>query len=236
MEEASPALAQVFLGRLVSEHFFSRDCGAVSLTVAGQDLAGNTFWEFKDVINASRYRRIVRYDPKTHFSDVQVTRKSYIQPQTRFGRVASVLAQTGRTASYDDGWQLIRSLDTAQWHQWLRHVREHPPSIQEQQQDLVRQAQIKELARLADQRWASKPSFLDKPKTQQPPAQVSDVANASHPAPEPPASTFPETTPQAESAPTEQNSQKEENPWAKASNANPGEEWQPEAWSPSAKR
>lgn len=43
--------------------------------VSGEDLAGNTFWEFKDVLNAARFRRIVRFDPKTHFSDVQVTRE-----------------------------------------------------------------------------------------------------------------------------------------------------------------
>lgn len=41
----------------------------------GQDLAGNTFWEFKDVANANRFRRIVKFDPKTHFGDVQVTRE-----------------------------------------------------------------------------------------------------------------------------------------------------------------
>ncbi|KAJ5871412.1 uncharacterized protein N7529_003765 [Penicillium soppii] len=171
--------------------------------LVGQDLAGNTFWEFKDVMNAARFRRIVRFDPKTHFSDVQVT---------------------------------------PQWHQWLRHVREHPPSIQEQQQDLVRQAQIKQLARLADERWASKPSYLDKPKNQQAPAQFSETpvnettANAAHPASEPPASTSPETTPQPQPVSTERNTPKGENPWAQASKANPGAEWQPEAWSPNAKR
>ncbi|KAL3479906.1 hypothetical protein BJX99DRAFT_221445 [Aspergillus californicus] len=39
----------------------------------GHDLAGNTFWEFKDTLNAGRFRRIVRPKPRTHFSDVQVT-------------------------------------------------------------------------------------------------------------------------------------------------------------------
>jgi NADH dehydrogenase [ubiquinone] 1 alpha subcomplex assembly factor 2 len=144
------------------------------------------------------------------------------------------LYSSANSKEYDKEWQLIRTLDTAQWHQWLRHVREHPPSIQEQQQDLVRQAQIKELGRLADERWASKPSFLDKPKPQPSPAQVSETASAAHPAPEPPASTSPESTPQ--SGPAEQDSQKEENPWTKASNSTPGAEWQPESWSPSAKR
>lgn len=49
----------------------------------GEDLAGNTFWEFKDVMNAARFRRIVRFDPKTHFSDVQVTREFRRRMQAR---------------------------------------------------------------------------------------------------------------------------------------------------------
>lgn len=49
----------------------------------GEDLAGNTFWEFKDVMNAARFRRIVRFDPKTHFSDVQVTREFRQKIQAR---------------------------------------------------------------------------------------------------------------------------------------------------------
>ncbi|KAJ5295953.1 hypothetical protein PENANT_c001G11023 [Penicillium antarcticum] len=175
--------------------------------LVGQDLAGNTFWEFKDVLNANRWRRIVRYDPKTHFSDVQVT---------------------------------------PQWHQWLRHVRKNPPSIEEQKQDLVRQAQIKQLARLADERWASKASFLDKPKSQpgpasQPggpslnyPAATTQAANAQA-AQGAPAAT-PTNAPQADPASTTPETKKEENPWANASKNNPGEEWQPEAWTPSSKR
>ncbi|KAJ5597515.1 hypothetical protein N7537_007599 [Penicillium hordei] len=172
--------------------------------LVGEDLAGNTFWEFKDVLNAARFRRIVRFDPKTHFSDVQVS---------------------------------------PQWHQWLRHVREHPPSIQEQQQDLVRQAQIKQLARLADERWASKASFLDKPKTQQqPPATQINEATLNQPvntAPTqqtPASTTSPDTAPNVKAAPAAPKTQKVENPWAKAKKTNPGEEWQPEAWSPSSKR
>lgn len=127
----------------------------------------------------------------------------------------------------------------AQWHQWLRHVREHPPSIQEQQQDLVRQAQIKELARLADERWASKPSFLDKPKTQSIPTQPNNAALSEtpasdvHPESKTRTSTPSEMTPSPETASTATH---KENPWNNASDANPGEEWQPEAWSPNSKR
>ncbi|KAJ6149169.1 NADH:ubiquinone oxidoreductase 17.2kDa subunit [Penicillium samsonianum] len=167
--------------------------------LVGEDLAGNTFWEFKDVMNAARFRRIVRFDPKTHFSDVQVT----------------LAATCPRT----------------------------PPSIQEQQQDLVRQAQIKQLARLADERWASKASFLDKPKTQQQPptTQINETTlnqpvNAAPAQKAPASATSPETAPKAKPAPAEPKTTKEENPWSKANKANPGEEWQPEAWSPSSKR
>ncbi|KAJ5440767.1 NADH:ubiquinone oxidoreductase 17.2kDa subunit [Penicillium cf. griseofulvum] len=151
--------------------------------LVGEDLAGNTFWEFKDVMNAAR-----------------------------------AMAPMVTTCST------------------------RPPSIQEQQQDLVRQAQIKQLARLADERWASKASFLDKPKTQHqaPSTQINEAtlnqpANAAS-AQAPASATSPETPPKAKPEPAYPKTQKEENPWAKANKANPGEEWQPEAWSPSSKR
>ncbi|KAK3068916.1 hypothetical protein LTS18_000482, partial [Coniosporium uncinatum] len=43
--------------------------------LAGEDLAGNTYWEFKDTINASRLRRIVKYQLKhrTNYADVQMS-------------------------------------------------------------------------------------------------------------------------------------------------------------------
>ena len=50
------------------------------------------------------------------------------------------------------------------WHQWLRHTRPDPPSIQEQQQDVMRQQQLKHLAAAADARWANKPSVMDRPR------------------------------------------------------------------------
>ncbi|KAJ5905322.1 uncharacterized protein N7473_002238 [Penicillium subrubescens] len=166
--------------------------------LVGQDLAGNTFWEFKDVVNANRFRRIVKFDPKTHYGDVQVS---------------------------------------PQWHQWLRYVREHPPSLEEQQQDLIRQAQIKQLARLADERWASKPSFLDKPKTQQPPTPTETSGSAANPATESSqnASASAPSTSTPKPAPAKPEPVKED-PWAKANPGNPGDTWQPESWTPSSKR
>lgn len=40
----------------------------------GFDLTGNTFWEFKDALNANRLRRIVHYDRKAHYADVKLSR------------------------------------------------------------------------------------------------------------------------------------------------------------------
>ncbi|KAF7589752.1 hypothetical protein BBP40_003901 [Aspergillus hancockii] len=170
----------------------------VEIVETGSDLSGNTFWEFKDALNAARYRRIVKFNPKTHYADVQVN---------------------------------------PQWHQWLRYVRADPPSIEEQQQDILRQMQIKQLAKLADERWASKPSYLDMPKTQQPaPAtQTTDAtlkpssqaANEASPAQSSPATPMPQTKEEGHSeAPAAK-----ENPWTKAK-GNPGEDWQPKAWAP----
>jgi NADH dehydrogenase [ubiquinone] 1 alpha subcomplex assembly factor 2 len=51
----------------------------------------------------------------------------------------------------------------ASWIQWLRHTRHEAPTINEQQLDEIRQAQVKQLAAQADARWASKPSYLVAP-------------------------------------------------------------------------
>ncbi|KAI9932829.1 hypothetical protein ASPWEDRAFT_33796 [Aspergillus wentii DTO 134E9] len=156
--------------------------------LVGSDLTGNTYWEFKDALNAGRFRRIVKYNPKTHYADVQVT---------------------------------------PQWHQWLRYVRPTPPSIEEQQQDVLRQLQMKQLARLADERWASKPSYLDKPQRQQPLPATSSDPTLKQPAQNPAQNT---SSPETQKPVTEQKPAKD--PWAKAQQAQ-GEGWQPEPWSPS---
>lgn len=123
---------------------------------------------------------------------------------------------------------------TAQWHQWLRYVRHEPPSIEEQQQDILRQQQLKQLARLADERWASKPSYLDKPQTQQPgPAtRASDLTTRPGVAQEQPdqASVRNAVGNQKGSGTT---TTTVKNPWARETGA-PSENWQPESWTPTA--
>ncbi|RJE19889.1 hypothetical protein PHISCL_07780 [Aspergillus sclerotialis] len=125
---------------------------------------------------------------------------------------------------------------TPQWHQWLRYVREHPPTIEEQKQDLIRQAQIKHLAQLADERWASKPSFLDKPQTNQPgPATRTTDATMNPPAQPAPDSSSPGVSNAVKSEKeAAQGDQVKEDPWAKARGGAPSENWQPESWTPTA--
>ncbi|KAK4143665.1 NADH-ubiquinone oxidoreductase assembly factor N7BML [Dichotomopilus funicola] len=110
--------------------------------LAGQDLSGNTYWEFLDrgaplppsssspssppspgTTPNIRWRRIVRYPSnKPHHDSVTVP---------------------------------------PAWHQWLRHTRADPPSLDEQRAEVVRQARMKVLAAEADARWEAKPRVME---------------------------------------------------------------------------
>ncbi|OAX85045.1 hypothetical protein ACJ72_00575 [Emergomyces africanus] len=163
--------------------------------LAGKDLTGNTFWEFKDALNAKRLRRIVKYNPKTHLADVKVS---------------------------------------PQWHQWLRYARQEPPTIQEQQSELLRQERMKHLAKLADERWASKPSFLDRPQGQNPGPAV----QSSHEI-HPPSADKPDDLEGIHKATDEESEPKDQartkkSPWTRDTGG-PSEKWQPESWTPTPK-
>jgi NADH dehydrogenase [ubiquinone] 1 alpha subcomplex assembly factor 2 len=99
---------------------------------------------------------------------------------------------------------------------------------------------MKNLARLADERWASKPSFLDKPQTQQQNpilrnSQAAKNTTADNAAPTQNTSAPAEPTPTPQPEPTpEPKTKKPENPWDKA--VNPGDSWQPESWTPTSRR
>jgi NADH dehydrogenase [ubiquinone] 1 alpha subcomplex assembly factor 2 len=146
-------------------------------------------------------------------------------------------------------------LSTAQWHQWLRHTRHEPPSIQEQTFDIARRERMKELAEQADERWRSQESFLDAPRTQQPAPAIGVKDPGGYVG-----MTEPESKQGVRSAVEEpekigeamagekvdegrfrgegkqrpQKGKKEgEAPWAnQLPKGAPGEKWQPEAWTP----
>ena len=114
------------------------------------------------------------------------------------------------------------------WHQWLRYTREDPPSIEEQQKEVVRQARMKHLASAADARWEAKPKLTDAPSAatgQRAPA----IESAEH-------TEAASTEPVANTTTTAQNTPqdaKRADPWARARQEGPGEKWQPAAWTPS---
>ena len=59
--------------------------------LVGADLAGNTFWEFRDAMNARRLRRMVKYKGGSrgvNYADVRISRAS--SPHTQLSPSLSV--------------------------------------------------------------------------------------------------------------------------------------------------
>lgn len=59
--------------------FFFFQAGDDADGAAGQDLLGNTYWEFRETLNSPRLRRIVKYNRNVHYADVKISRTS-LQP------------------------------------------------------------------------------------------------------------------------------------------------------------
>lgn len=109
----------------------------------------------------------------------------------------------------------------------------------------MRQLQLKQLARLADERWASKPSFLDDPRklAQAGPATlprdrggyqgqteeegkegVSSVIGG--------AQDIVGGLEEKGMGKVGRGGERGDNPWKKSGGQNPGADWQPDAWTP----
>ncbi|KAK4204391.1 hypothetical protein QBC40DRAFT_191892 [Triangularia verruculosa] len=184
--------------------------------LAGKDLAGNTYWEFHDRgdPNPAKWRRILRPNPalNLHHSDVKIP---------------------------------------PQWHQWLRHTRPNPPSIEEQQLDLVRQERLKILAAEADRRWEAKPRYIEEDSTKETPKPALEgsgmwVEKKLEQAQGKEGEVVPKEVKreevwegmkkQAEKGRDGEvivGGKKKIDPW-KQKRAGPGEEWQPQGWTPGA--
>ncbi|KAF7542185.1 hypothetical protein G7Z17_g11809 [Cylindrodendrum hubeiense] len=113
-----------------------------------------------------------------------------------------------------------------QWHQWLRHTRQDPPTLDEQEDDVVRQERIKVLAAQADARWEAKARVMEAPEeTARRLAPVDAAA--------PPQHVGPQLAPARRRKLVRDEVAKGDDPWAKAKKAQgPSENWQPAAWSP----
>jgi NADH dehydrogenase [ubiquinone] 1 alpha subcomplex assembly factor 2 len=105
--------------------------------------------------------------------------------------------------------------------------------MQEQHADLGRQAQLKYLAQQADERWASKPSFLDKPRGQPKPATMpkdpGGYAVQTEPDEKEGARSAVDTPPVEPEPPK---SAKRADLRKQAGSGGPSERWQPESWTP----
>ncbi|OQV02305.1 hypothetical protein CLAIMM_07524 [Cladophialophora immunda] len=162
--------------------------------LVGQDLYGNTFWEFKDALNHNRWRRIVkgrRRATLSSLSDVQIS---------------------------------------PQWHQWLRQTRNDPPTLQEQAADMQRQAQLKINARLADERWAAKARYIEKPKQTVTTPLLSGNPQQDRTRAEHIHSEEPRSEKMSNSIESNTNQRKK----SEATGSNPGANWAPDSWAPGA--
>ena len=120
------------------------------------------------------------------------------------------------------------------WHQWLRHTRISPPSIQEQQADVIRQIQLKQRAQLADERWAAKPSVLDKPRRGNQELAIGDgeIEGTVGKRWEEGQRTGAGETKEKDRSEGEKRERRGGNPWQQKDRGVPGQGWQPEAWIP----
>ena len=123
-----------------------------------------------------------------------------------------------------------------QWHQWLRYTRPDPPSIPELQYDVQRQENLKQLVRAADERWAAKPSVLDKPRRGNQELAVGDgemrgTVGQKGETGEGRGIDEIERQEAIEMKKMEGGEKGKEDPW-KVRRGKSGEDWKPEAWSP----
>ncbi|CAK7263440.1 hypothetical protein SEPCBS57363_000559 [Sporothrix epigloea] len=205
--------------------------------LAGRDLNGNTYWEFNDL----------RHN------------QSAVMAEARPGDKIRMR----RIVKYPRGTHPGAVMVSPQWHQWLRHVREDAPTVEEQQREVARQAQMRMLAARADARWAGAKRVDGPvealPKVAQPsvaePVVATTAVDEAHTQTEPqrpPMEPEPEPEPVYVSAqrPQQQKSQRqrqprqqqtdapEKDPWKREELAQGhgalGEAWQPGQWTPSA--
>jgi len=92
-------------------------------------------------------------------SDLQGNTYWEFRSQLQAGHFRRILQPTNKKLHHSDV-EL-----SPQWLQWLRYTRLEPPSIEEQQQDVLRQERMKVLAKEADARWDAKESYLVQPES-----------------------------------------------------------------------
>ncbi|KAL9489308.1 hypothetical protein ACSS6W_001585 [Trichoderma asperelloides] len=149
-----------------------------------------------------------------------------------------------RIVSYPRSTHYSQVKVSPQWHQWLRHTRREPPTLEEQRAELVRQERIKLLAAEADARWEAKPRVMEAPRGEEEeglaaPGRRLPLASAeerAQPVVEGEEEEEKKVTRKEKSQATKLEEEKidAKDPWARARAQGPGEKWQPTAWNPTA--
>ncbi|KAK5664012.1 hypothetical protein OQA88_226 [Cercophora sp. LCS_1] len=137
------------------------------------------------------------------------------------------------------------------WHQWLRNTRKDPPTLEEQEADVIRQERMKMLAAEADARWETKGRLVGSPAGApgQPMGQPvpvlgtgiaegtgSDELSGRVPKEEPAKSDEVKDAKGSREETWRKMRDEEEGvlkgkgPWKQAAPSGPGETWQPKAW------
>ncbi|CAK7232924.1 hypothetical protein SCUCBS95973_008421 [Sporothrix curviconia] len=202
--------------------------------LAGRDLDGNTYWEFNDLRHS----------------------QSAAMANARPGDGIRMR----RIVKYPRGTHPGAVMVSPQWHQWLRHVREDAPTLEEQQREVARQAQMRILAARADARWAGAKRVdgpiealpadeAKEPAAAEPVAAISATAaggakSQAPPADREPVHVYAQQQQQPRQQPRQQHQQQqpslENDPWKREELAQGhgalGETWQPGQWTPPASK
>ncbi|CAK7199053.1 hypothetical protein SEUCBS139899_001721 [Sporothrix eucalyptigena] len=195
--------------------------------LAGRDLDGNTYWEFNDL----------RHN------------QSAAMANARPGEGIRMR----RIVKYPRGTHPGAVMVSPQWHQWLRHVRQDAPTLEEQQREVVRQEQMRVLAARADARWANAKRVegpIDAAEELLLGAQAQTQTSTTNQAPaartvEAPGAAAPAAEPEPVHVHTQQSQQQQrsqpqtapvDDPWKREELAQGhgalGETWQPKSWTP----
>ena len=129
----------------------------------------------------------------------------------------------------------------------MRHTRKDPPTVEEQQADIKRLAQLKVLVQAADERWASKDSFLKPPEAPklekgEDEIEAEGVTTTTNRAVEPKYASASRrrkaiASNEFDGQDKTTKSASRTNQWKSAlDSGGPGERWQPEAWTPTPAR
>ncbi|KAJ4395458.1 hypothetical protein N0V91_010816 [Didymella pomorum] len=203
---------------------------------------GNTFWEFKDALHSLRNRRIAKYHRSTHYGDVNISpgwmqwlRHTRFEPPTIQEQQAELQRQQNiklLAARADERWAAKPSaLDAPDKQQPIQMLESRDPKSGVVQMNAEQELRSRgQESRTAEAREQEE----ERPKNDMRP----DVTPG-----------FEAPQPQAESGLTEEapmfkakkkmrpnKAPKEDSPWKQAGAGNPGDDWQPKAWTPPPRR